>query len=891
MDRFPEHIVFKFEWRKYQKRVLDELDQHLEDDHLHIVAPPGSGKTILGLEVMLRLNKPTLILAPTITIRNQWVQRFCELFVQSKEIPSWISKDIKNPKLLTVSTYQGLHAAVEVVKDLSEEAKTQKANVFEILQAHQIGTIVVDEAHHLKSAWWRSLTELKAALSPTIVGLTATPPYDVSPSEWERYIELNGPVDAEISVPELVVEEDLCPHQDYIYFSTPTKDESEKILDYRKKIDLIFNEIKSDQYLINYVSSLPFIKEPEEHLEWIYSHIEKYSAILIYLNSTGKKITDHHLEVVGNSQISIPEFNHEWAEVLLNFSLYESFQDQQIDLKYQEQFTARLKRMGLVENKTIKLGNNKKVQAYLNASISKLNSIVEIVQFEHDQLKSDLRLVVLSDFIRKEFLVNSSKNEVELNKIGIVPIFEKLRRAGGSKLGVLTGSIIIIPSSAEACFREISKKYGVNQIATEALPYDDQYLIVKTNDQIKHDIVHIVTQVFEKGEIEVLVGTKSLLGEGWDAPSINALILASFVGSYVLSNQMRGRAIRTERLNQNKTGNIWHLVCVDPGTTESGEDFELLKRRFKSFVGVSLDEDLSIENGIGRMRLPVHFSSKLQVEKANERMLRVAGNRDDLNLRWKEALSKGQILIEEIKVPFSEEVKDFYAAETMYFRKTIAFLIAGVISGLIGFAHVLTESLIRSAGKIKSIDDVIIVVSVVGILFMLLFGGLMFKTLKLYLKFRDISKDIEQICHALLNSLIHFGHVRTDRSKLIIKTSMDQSGAVFCHLEGASTYEKALFISSLHEIISTVKNPRYIIIRKNNIFTFIKQKDYHSVPEILGRQKKTANYFAQQWYDLVGNCDLIYTRTIEGRRMILISRMNSLASNFEKKSQRVNRWK
>ena len=75
---FPENITFKYSWRKYQQRVLDDLQEHLQDGHLHIVAPPGSGKTVLGLEVALRLNKPTLILAPTLAIRNQWVQRFCD---------------------------------------------------------------------------------------------------------------------------------------------------------------------------------------------------------------------------------------------------------------------------------------------------------------------------------------------------------------------------------------------------------------------------------------------------------------------------------------------------------------------------------------------------------------------------------------------------------------------------------------------------------------------------------------------------------------------------------------------------------------------------------------------------------------------------------------------
>ena len=102
----------------------------------------------------------------------------------------------------------------------------------------------MDEAHHLKNEWWKCLNLIKRALNPTIVGLTATPPYDVTYNEWQRYIDLNGPVDAEISVPELVVENDLCPHQDYIYLSEPTEEESKLIQDQRSKAEKVFEELK-----------------------------------------------------------------------------------------------------------------------------------------------------------------------------------------------------------------------------------------------------------------------------------------------------------------------------------------------------------------------------------------------------------------------------------------------------------------------------------------------------------------------------------------------------------------------------------------------------------------------------------------------------------------------
>src|SRR6266481_6492458 len=106
---FPESMVFQKTWRSYQARILEHLDRYLDDRRLHIIAAPGSGKTVLGLEVVRRINRPTLVLAPTITIRNQWADRLVDHFLPAGEPrPSWVSVDLKNPALLTIATYQAL---------------------------------------------------------------------------------------------------------------------------------------------------------------------------------------------------------------------------------------------------------------------------------------------------------------------------------------------------------------------------------------------------------------------------------------------------------------------------------------------------------------------------------------------------------------------------------------------------------------------------------------------------------------------------------------------------------------------------------------------------------------------------------------------------------------
>lgn len=906
MKEYPGDIKFKYDWRKYQKRVLDNLDTHLNDNHLHIIAPPGSGKTVLGLEVALRLNKPTLIFAPTVAVRNQWIQRFCELFLQVDNEPEWISRDIKNPLFLTVVTYQALHAACtnSIIEEdeLDEEESENDTNgkvrktidtkeIVKKLKKQNIGTIIVDEAHHLKNEWWKSLNSVKNAIKPTIVGLTATPPYDVTYTEWQRYIDLNGPVDAEISVPELVVENDLCPHQDYIYLSMPTEEENKLIVDQRTKAQRIFEDIKIDEVLIQAIMSHPIYQSPTKNLEWIYNNLEYYSSVLIFLNAVGEIVTKDHLEVIGDKKFKIPSLSYEWIEILLNFYLFEDNENFSALEEHKEILINKLKRNGLLFRRTINFRNNQKINRSLSSSLSKLQSIDNIVDIEHNTLGSNLRMVILTDYIRKEFLTDEADNQLLLNKIGVIPIFEQLRRTNdrNMKLGVLSGSFIIIPKTALQPLIDAACKMQIDAISHSPLPYDCDFVIINTNEKIKHCIIHLITSIFESGEIEVLIGTKSLLGEGWDAPAINSLIIASFVGSYVLSNQMRGRAIRADRRNLNKTGNIWHLVCIDSTVLDGGDDLQLMKRRFKSFVGISNKDEVTIENGINRLNLPETFSKSV-IESYNADVIQKVKKRDLLKQKWTDALSNGVELTEEIKVPFPED-KEYKEIKSLYYNKTIANLLGALSSSLLSFADTILDALGRTARYIRNPEDLLRLLTISGIAGVFLFGGRFYKTFRIYFKYRDISKDIQQIGEALLQSLVKMGTIQTDVSKLYIVSSVDKYGAIYCHLDGGTTFEKSTFIKSLQEIISVIENPRYLILRKSLFLKIISQNDYHSVPELIGRNKKTAEYFENQWSRLVGSCELIYTRTIEGRKVLLKSRINSLSSEFKEKSERINKWR
>jgi superfamily II DNA or RNA helicase len=54
--RFDE-LKFGGEWRRYQRAALAAFERDLKagNTRTHIIAPPGSGKTLLGVELIRRV--------------------------------------------------------------------------------------------------------------------------------------------------------------------------------------------------------------------------------------------------------------------------------------------------------------------------------------------------------------------------------------------------------------------------------------------------------------------------------------------------------------------------------------------------------------------------------------------------------------------------------------------------------------------------------------------------------------------------------------------------------------------------------------------------------------------------------------------------------------------
>jgi len=140
----------------YQQKVLDVTDKK---DFGVIVAPPGSGKTVMGLEIVARKNQPALIIVHRRQLFNQWMDR-----VQSfLGIPKFRIGSIEGGKCDI-----GEEVTLAMIQSLQTPNLAEKDKLY-----HSFGTIIIDECHHIPAKTFREVIEHFHSFY--LYGFTATP--------------------------------------------------------------------------------------------------------------------------------------------------------------------------------------------------------------------------------------------------------------------------------------------------------------------------------------------------------------------------------------------------------------------------------------------------------------------------------------------------------------------------------------------------------------------------------------------------------------------------------------------------------------------------------------------------------------------------------------------
>lgn len=153
-----------FNVRAYQVQAGDALLGDLGPGcgYGTIVLPCGSGKTVVGMQIMQRLSTRTLIVTTNVAAVHQWMAELVDKTTLTKEEVGEYTGERKEPKEVTVCTYQVL------------TYRPDKEGPFphlELLTKGQWGLIIYDEVHMLPAPVFKVTAELQAVYR---VGLTAT---------------------------------------------------------------------------------------------------------------------------------------------------------------------------------------------------------------------------------------------------------------------------------------------------------------------------------------------------------------------------------------------------------------------------------------------------------------------------------------------------------------------------------------------------------------------------------------------------------------------------------------------------------------------------------------------------------------------------------------------
>lgn len=153
-----------FHVRDYQEAASHALIGTTQDGSGYgtIVLPCGSGKTIIGIDILKKLATRTLIITTNVASVRQWVNEISDKTTLTHEDIGEYTGEHKRAKKITVCTYQVLTWRPDKVGPFPH---------FELLTKGEWGLIIYDEVHMLPAPVFKVTAELQSLHR---VGLTAT---------------------------------------------------------------------------------------------------------------------------------------------------------------------------------------------------------------------------------------------------------------------------------------------------------------------------------------------------------------------------------------------------------------------------------------------------------------------------------------------------------------------------------------------------------------------------------------------------------------------------------------------------------------------------------------------------------------------------------------------
>ncbi len=282
-----------------------------------------------------------------------------------------------------------------------------------------------------------------------------------------------------------------------------------------------------------------------------------------------------------------------------------------------------------------------RVMAYTQ---SKCAALPTILAAESAVLGDKLRAVIVTDYEK----TSATRAEVEhlLNDEagGAIAAFKMVvsdPRTDSLNPILVTGSTVLIDDDLQHDFIVAAKEWltqkGLDvqlQLHVEA---GFHQLSGEGGDWSPRVYVEMITELFQRGLTRCLVGTRGLLGEGWDANKINVLVDLTTVTTSMTVNQLRGRSIRLDPQEKLKLANNWDVVCLAPEFTKGFDDYKRFRAKHQTLYGVT--DDGAVEKGVGHVH-PAFTEMRPElledsIHALNEDMLRRVARRDAVRELWK----------------------------------------------------------------------------------------------------------------------------------------------------------------------------------------------------------------------------------------------------------------
>jgi superfamily II DNA or RNA helicase len=762
-------------------------------------------------------------------------------------------------------------------------------------------TLVLDECHHLLETWGRLLQAVIGQLDgPRVIGLTATPPHMMTAEQAELHRTLFGGVDLEVSAPALVREGRLAPYQELAFFTRPSPAEA----DYIHGAALRFAELRTG-LLDPGFASVPF-------LEWLQARVVERHGPAGPGGGEGPQVSwtrferdepalagaavrlhvDGLLELPEGARVR-EEHRHpltaaDWVALIGDYAqrcLLAS--DDPRDARALGAIRRALPAVGYRLTRAGVRAGESPVDRVLARSESKAHATIEILAGESAALGSGLRALVLCDF-------EDAGGMPPADLANVLPA-----GSGGTRLVLET--LLADPQSAAldpvlltgrrvACGRDTAKRLidwlqaaepgldltvtgwggapGGGDLAAWSNEAGDRGVAAWGGTAGDEDLVEVtgatgwearryvpfVTRFHAEGGSRCLIGTRALLGEGWDAPAVNVVIDLTAATTPTSVVQARGRALRLDAGWPGKVADNWGVVCVTGDHPKGAADFDRFARKHDRYFALAASGD--IVSGVTHVdpRLsPYAPPPEAEFDSLNAAMLQRPAERDAARERWA------------IGTRYADEP---VATVTVTTRRPLG-LPARVSrpvtsprpawASWVGWASVVTLIGLVAVGRTAA-----------------------------RLAAAPASGSLEDLAAATADALHVAGLV--SRGGDAVRVEAQPDGSYRARLEEVPAAQSALFAEALDEVLSPLSQPRYVIprlilappagraaaarlaLRRLVTGHVPATVVYHAVPSALSGNKKLATAFERAWNTRVGPGTVVYAGSPEGAGILAAQR-------------------